>query len=222
MAAKTVLVTGASGALGQVVCKKFIQSNASVVGTYWGHASENDLTQKMQWLEVNLTEARSVREKLKNQEFDIVVHCAGGFRFAQVENITDEDLDFLIDVNFKSSVYLLRELLPKMKKRNFGRIVLISSRTTLNPGSGMGPYSASKLGLHALVSAIADEVRSYNININAVLPTVIDTPANRSAMPHAQFDTWVPTGELADIIFSLTQEWGRPIQGALIPVSGRV
>jgi 3-oxoacyl-[acyl-carrier protein] reductase len=86
----------------------------------------------------------------------------------------------------------------------------------------MGPYSATKAALHALVIAAAAEVQKQNINVNAVLPSIIDTPANRTAMPHADFKSWVSPQDLAEIMFSLTQNWGNSINGALIPVNGRV
>ena len=109
-----------------------------------------------------------------------------------------------------------------MKKKNFGRMVFISARSTFQPGAGVGAYSASKSGLNMLVSSLAEEVKEFNINVNAILPTVIDTPSNRSGMPKADFSKWVKPEQLAEIIFSLTSTWGDPVHGALIPVSGRV
>jgi NAD(P)-dependent dehydrogenase (short-subunit alcohol dehydrogenase family) len=151
-----------------------------------------------------------------------LVHCAGGFRYAPIDQLEDKDLQFLIDANLRSSFYLVRALLPEMKKKNFGRLVLISSKSTLQAPAGLSAYAASKVGLNALVSAVAEEVKSFDININAVMPTVIDTPANRRDMPKADFSSWVSPAQLAEIIFSLTQPWGKPIHGALIPVAGRV
>jgi NAD(P)-dependent dehydrogenase (short-subunit alcohol dehydrogenase family) len=116
----------------------------------------------------------------------------------------------------------MRELLPPMKKRGFGRIVLVSARATLNPPAGMSAYAASKAGLNALVSSVAEELKDFDININAVMPSMIDTLANRRDMPKADFKKWVSPDALAEIIFSLTQPWGKPIHGALIPVAGRL
>lgn len=205
---KTALITGAEGALGKVVCKKFGDEGYSVFAT--DHQS------------INLADSKDVQNKLKGKTFDAVIHCAGGFRFRPLEEMTDADLEFLIDANLKSTAILLRQVIPSMKKNNFGRIILVGSSAALNPKTGMGPYAATKAGLHALVMAAAAEVQKYNINVNAVLPSIIDTPANRSAMPQADFKSWVSPQDLADIMFSLTQDWGNPINGALIPVNGRV
>jgi NAD(P)-dependent dehydrogenase (short-subunit alcohol dehydrogenase family) len=86
----------------------------------------------------------------------------------------------------------------------------------------MSVYSATKAALNALTASLAEETKSYDINVNAVLPSIIDTPANRKDMPKADISKWVTPEALAEIIFSLTQPWGKPIHGALIPVAGRV
>jgi NAD(P)-dependent dehydrogenase (short-subunit alcohol dehydrogenase family) len=155
-------------------------------------------------------------------QIDALVHCAGGFRFAMADETSDDDLDFLLGSNLRSAFLLLREFLPGMKKRNFGRLVFVSARATFSSTAGMAAYSASKAGLNMLVSSLAEEVKRQDINVNAVLPTVLDTPANRKDMPQADFSTWVAPSALADIIYSLTQPWGQPIHGALIPVAGRI
>ena len=207
---KVVLVTGATGALGQVVCERFRQAGCEVIG--------------LDRRDANLAEAASIRKFLQStpSKIDTWIHCAGGFRFAKTDEFKDEDLEFLLGSNLQSSFFLARELLPQMKLANFGRIVFVSAKASLQPGAGMGLYSASKAGVNALISALAQEVKTFDINVNAVLPTTIDTPANRKDMPAADFTAWVPREELAEIIFSLTQPWGRSIHGALIPVSGRV
>lgn len=222
MAGKNVLVTGAEGALGGFVCKRFLAGGYRVFGTY--HPKQSAPTgEGITWIATDITDAASVKASIsKIGHVDVLAHCAGGFRFANIEQNTDADLDFLLNVNLRSTFLLLRELVPGMKSRNFGRIVLISSRATLQAPGGMSAYAASKAGLNAIVAAVADEVRAHDININAVLPTVIDTPANRSAMPKSDFNTWVKPTELAEIIFSLAEPLGRPVHGALIPVSGRV
>ncbi len=194
---ESVLVTGATGALGSVVAERFSKAGCRVF--------------------------RASHETAPTQfDFDAWIHCAGGFRFLKTDEAKTDDLGFLIDVNLRSALTLAREVLPGMKKRNFGRIVFVSARASLNPTAGMGPYAATKAGLNALASAMADEVRSFDINVNAVLPTILDTPMNRKEMSQADFSAWVPIPDLAEIIFSLTQPWGKAIHGALIPVSGRL
>lgn len=217
-------MTGAEGALGQVVARRFVDAGCRVIGSF--HPSRKGSLPNLsgvEWREVDLGNAASVRGAVAAMgEVDALVHCAGGFRYATLDQLKDEDLDFLVSANFRSAVYLLRELLPGMKQRGFGRIALVSARATLQATAGMGAYAASKAGLNMLVSSVADEVRKLDININAVMPTVIDTPANRKDMPGANPDAWVKPEELAEILFSLTQPWGKPIHGALIPVAGRL
>lgn len=219
---QNVLVTGAQGALGKVVAERYVQAGCRVTGAVFGPAGSSQRS-SFQTLDVNLADPAKIKTALASQTFDAVIHCAGGFRYAPMDQVKDEDLNFLIDANLKSTLYLLREVLGPMKARGFGRIVLISAKGTLHPGAGMGPYAASKAGLNMLVEAVAEEVKGqWDITINALLPSIIDTEANRKAMPDADFSKWVLPSQLAEIIFSLTSDWGNPIHGALIPVAGRV
>jgi NAD(P)-dependent dehydrogenase (short-subunit alcohol dehydrogenase family) len=193
-----------------------------VIGTY--HSKAGPARAGLEWVQADLGKPTSVRGIAgKIRSADAWIHCAGGFRWAKAEDVRDEDIDFLIDANLKSALLLARELVPAMKERGFGRIVLVSTRATLQPpGAGMGAYAATKAGLNQLVLSLAEEVRAQDINVNAVMPTVIDTPANRKDMPGADFSAWVTPAQLAEIVFGLTQEWGKPIHGALIPVAGRL
>ncbi len=224
---RSVLVTGAEGALGQAVARRFRAGGVQVIGLHHGVVDTEARLAADLWIQADLADSARVRAAVSQAEemghgIDALIHCAGGFRYATIDQATDEDIDFLIHSNLKSSFYLLREILPGMKRRGFGRIVLISSRATLHGDAGMGVYAATKAGLNALVGAVSQEVKAFDININAVLPTVIDTPANRQAMPGADPSTWVKREELAEILFSLTQGFGKPLNGALIPVSGRL
>lgn len=215
-----VLVTGARGVLGNAVLKKYAESGAKVYGADLPGSFEK--VQGAEFVPVNLSDSKSVQDQLKGLEVDVLVHCAGGFRFAMSDQITDADLDFLLNANLRSGIVLARELLPSMKKKNFGRMVFVSAKATMGPGAGVGAYAASKAGLNMLVSSLADETKAFDINVNAVLPTIIDTKQNRMDMPQADFKSWVRPEQLSDIIYSLTTPWGNPIHGALIPVAGRV
>ena len=235
---RRVLVTGAQGALGSEIVDKYLNAGCKVFGTYFTQSKEVPVAREsLEWIHVDLTDPRWIRTifaeqgQTSGQEtrrssgqggFDAWIHCAGGFRFSTVEHTTDEDLDFLLNLNLRSAFYLARELVPGMKKKNFGRIIFISSRATLGAGLGMAAYAASKAGLNVLTAALAEEVKAFDITVNSVLPTVIDSPANRKNMPNEDFSKWVSPAQLADIIFSLTTPWGKPIHGALIPVSGRL
>ena len=228
---KTVVVTGASGALGGTVAERFLDEGCAVVGIDYGLDTQGEVRpdeerDHLHWIGVDLADAQAVRDAMSAVEssvgpLDVVVNCAGGFRWTLMGDAKDDDLDFLIDANLRSALHMVREVLPGMKERGFGRIVLMSSKSTLAPGKGEGPYAATKAALNALTKAVAAEVTKSDVNINAILPSVIDTPNNRQEMPDADFDTWVKREQLAEIIWSLTQPFGEPINGALIPVTGR-
>jgi NAD(P)-dependent dehydrogenase (short-subunit alcohol dehydrogenase family) len=222
---KQILVSGATGALGTEVLKKYVSCGFDVTALYH-KANPVELAShdspKVHWTKVDLSSSASVKEALHGKVFDVLVHCAGGFRFAPIDQTTDEDLEFLINVNLRSAILLLREILPEMKKRNFGRIVFVSSKATLHPSYGMGAYVATKAGLNQLTEVLKEETKGYDITINSVLPSIIDTVTNRKDMPNAKFSDWVSTHELAEIIFGLTSPLGNSINGALIPVSGKL
>ena len=220
-AKKTVLITGATGALGSAVLARYQRAGQPIVALHHGEAP-GQAAGDVRWVRANVTDPASMHQALQGLSVDQLVHCAGGFRFAHADQTSDQDLDFLLGTNLRSAFYLVRELLPGMKERNYGRLVFVSSRQTMAPGAGMAAYAASKAGLNALVSSLAEETKKHDINVNAVLPTVIDTPANRRDMPKADISQWVSTESLAEIIFSLTDAWGKPMNGALVPVAGRL
>lgn len=223
---QSVLITGASGALGLQVVRRFVEGGLMVCATWYGGTrptpdSAHPWLERVHWIEMDVRDIASVRRGFP-EGVEALVHCAGGFRWTHVEEVSDEDLDFLVDTNLKSTIQVLRAALPGMKKRGFGRIVFVGARATRAGSAGMGPYAASKAGINLLTESLADEVKGLDINVNAVLPSIIDTPANRKDMPQADPSKWVRPDELSEIIFALTQPWSRAIHGALIPVSGRV
>lgn len=226
-----VLVTGAEGFLGRHVVERFLKARQfEVFGTYHPskmkegspHSSTSVRAKEVTWIGVDLNDSTSIRSLFREFSTDIWIHCAGGFRYAMAEKITDEDLDYLINLNFKSAFFLVRELLPKMKKNNFGRMIFIGSNATLKSPVGMSAYCATKSALNILTHSIMEEVKEFDISVNTLLPSIIDTPVNRKEMSTSDFSKWVSPKELADIIFSLTSEWGNSIRGALIPVVGKV
>jgi NAD(P)-dependent dehydrogenase (short-subunit alcohol dehydrogenase family) len=226
-----IVVTGAKGALGSVVVEYFARQGATVVGLDLGEHSHGLLAdpdrQDVLWGASDLTRVDDVRRCFQQIDerlggFDALIHCAGGFRWTTMDEASDEDIDFLIDVNLRSSLYVVRQALQVMKRQGFGRIVLMSSRSTIKPGKGEGAYTATKAGLNALTLAVADEVKELDITINALQPVIIDTPANRLEMPDAPHERWVKREELAEIMGTLLGPKGAAINGALIAVSGKL
>jgi NAD(P)-dependent dehydrogenase (short-subunit alcohol dehydrogenase family) len=220
---KKVLVTGASGALGRQVATRFLKAGFAVTGTVLEQPQQADSQlPNIQWIQVDLADPKSVNGAFAGKSYDIIVHCAGGFRFSEVDQLSDADFDFLMKTNLNSAFYLTRELIPSLKKRKFGRIVFMSSLATQEQKPGMAAYSASKAGLNQLTATLAHELKAYNITVNALMPSIIDTPQNRKDMPKANFEQWVPMSHLVETIYFLVSPEGSSINGALIPVAGRV
>ena len=229
---ETVVVTGAKGALGGTVTEAFLEAGCRVVGLDIVIDDGPEVTADgevdgLYWRHLDGTDAEEVGEAVAEIEgefggIDGLVNCAGGFRWSHIDAVGEEDVDFLVGASLRSGLLMVREVVGGMKERGFGRIVLMSSKSTLNPGEGEGAYASTKAGLNALTESVSREVKEENVTINALLPSVIDTPANREAMAEADFSKWVEREQLAEIIFRLTQPFGDPINGALIPVAGRM
>jgi NAD(P)-dependent dehydrogenase (short-subunit alcohol dehydrogenase family) len=125
-------------------------------------------------------------------------------------------------VNVKTALFTSRAAIPFLKVSGHGRIINIGANGALKAGAGMGAYAASKSGVHRLTESLAEELKADGITVNAVLPSIIDTPANRAEMPKADFATWVAPRALAEVILFLASDAGAPVTGALVPVTGRV
>jgi NAD(P)-dependent dehydrogenase (short-subunit alcohol dehydrogenase family) len=152
---------------------------------------------------------------------DGVVNSAGGFRWQRVEDGDIGTWDHLYHVNVRTAVNAIRAALPRLT-RDGGRIVNIGAAGAVKAAVGMGPYAAAKAGIARLTEALADELKDSGILVNAVLPSIIDTPANRADMPGADFDRWVKPEQIADLIVFLLSSRASAITGALIPITGRV
>ena len=213
----TVLVTGATGFLGQVVARKLVEGGHHVVGTW---VTEQPAERPgMTWLEMDVTKTGSVRAALPAAGMlGGLVHCVGGFRHGAITTTTDDDLDFLVDVNLRSAMIMLREVLPAMLQTNNGRVVFVGSLGALHPGANTAAYAATKAGLHALVQAVAAETKDSAVTINAVLPSMIDTPPNRASMPQADTSRWVTPEQVADAVLFLLSPGATAVRGALLPV----
>lgn len=225
------VITGAKGALGSVLTQRLAGVGATVVG--WDHHGqgggalvEDGEMEGVRWQQVDVTDAVALEAALELVEREVgpvagVIHCAGGFRWSLMDKISTEDIDFLVDLNLRSSLYMARSVMKRFKERGAGRLIFISSRSTKAPGAGEGAYVATKAGLNALVRSLAAEVKESQITVNAIQPSVIDTPNNRVEMPEADFSTWVPREDLADLVEFLVSEKGRSINGAELVVAGR-
>jgi NAD(P)-dependent dehydrogenase (short-subunit alcohol dehydrogenase family) len=154
---------------------------------------------------------------------DVLLNIAGAFRWQTVADGNPATWDLLFAINLKTALNGSRAALPYLRKSEHGRIINVGANAATRAGAGMGPYAASKAAVHRLTESLAEELKSAGkITVNAVLPSIIDTPANRAEMPTADFSTWVTPRALADIILFLASPQSQAITGALVPVIGRV
>ncbi|HYU46910.1 MAG TPA: SDR family NAD(P)-dependent oxidoreductase [Terriglobales bacterium] len=153
---------------------------------------------------------------------DVLVHTVGAWRGGKLVHDTDlADWDFLFNVNLRTTLLCCRAVVPQMLKQGRGRIITVASRDGLAGAAGYAAYSASKSAVLRLNESLADELKVSNINVNCVLPSTIDTPQNRAALPNADFSKWVEPAAIADVILFLASDASRAITGAAIPVFGK-
>jgi NAD(P)-dependent dehydrogenase (short-subunit alcohol dehydrogenase family) len=219
---RKILITGATGALGQAVLDKFVGSGDHVLAVHAPNQKPASVT-GVEWVAADLTQRKSVIDLFARiDDIDAVVHCAGGFRYGMADAISAEDFRFLVSLNFEAAYFVASAAIPGMKKRKKGALLFISSLATQNPAAGMSAYAASKAAVNAMVTSLAAELKGDGIRVNAVMPSVIDTPANRKDMPHADPSKWVSAEDIAELLYGLTLAKSKSITGALIPITGRV
>lgn len=153
---------------------------------------------------------------------DVLLNIAGGFRWETLEGGGYETWPALYRLNVLTATNASRAAIPHLKRSAAGRIVNVGSAAALKAGMGMGAYAAAKAGVHALTQALAEELKGDDVTVNAVLPSIIDTPANRADMPKADFAAWVAPKDLAAVMLFLASEAAGAVTGALVPVTGRV
>ena len=225
--AMRIVVTGAFGVLGAAVTAAARSAGANVACIDNANESKASasLSQCLLLGGVDLSSTAAAHSAVNTAAerlggLDALVNVAGAFRWETVESGSSDTWDLLYNVNLRTAVNASRAALPMLKSG--GRIVNIGAAGAVKAGAGMGAYAASKAGVAKLTEALAEEVKDRGITVNAVLPSIIDTPANRADMPTAQFDRWVKAEQVADLIIFLLSQRAAAITGALIPITGRV
>jgi NAD(P)-dependent dehydrogenase (short-subunit alcohol dehydrogenase family) len=227
MLGKVLVVTGAFGALGVAVVNMAIARGAQVGAVDFAVKSQGmDRPGGFRQGSVDLSDASQANKAVDAVaahfgKLDVLVNIAGAFSF---ETITDGDpktWQRLYAVNVLTALNASRAAIPHLLASPAARIINIGAIGALQAGSGMGAYAASKAGVHRLTEALAAELKG-KVTVNAVLPSIIDTPANRAAMPNADVSKWVTPDELANVILFLASDEASAVTGALIPVSGRM
>lgn len=228
---KVVLITGGTGALGTSLTQRFVSSGATTIATYLNdekiEALKGQNTINAELIKADVTREEQVVKLISTiverfGHIDILVNSVGGYLGGKsVTDLEEHEWDLMMNLNLKSAFLISKHVIPVMKSSGRGgKIVHISSKTGLKSEGHDSAYAASKSGLIRLVESISQETMELGINVNCILPSVIDTEANRRAMPKADFSKWVKTDDLTNVVFFLCSEDAKVITGAAIPTYG--
>ena len=220
---RSVIVTGGFGVLGRAVSAAFAAAGDRVARIDFAPAVQED-DGYLDIGGVDLTDPAAAQAAAAGVadafgQIDILVNVAGGFTWNRLADGGIENWDRMYAMNLRTCVNMIEAALPELLKQPSARIVNIGSMSALAAGSGMGGYAASKSAVHRLTESLSIELGDNDITVNAVLPAIIDTPANRADMPDADFSTWVRPAAIADTILFLASHAARGVNGALVPVS---
>lgn len=228
---RVVVVTGAAGNLGSAVARAFESAgaNLTLVDRADGRLQRlfPDMANATSYFfanSVDLTDADSVQsmvdETIKNfGRIDVLVNTAGGYRAGTPVHETPlETWDFMLNLNARSVFLSSRAVIPQMLRQGSGKIISVAARAAERGRANMAAYSVSKSAVMRLTESMAAELRDMDINVNCVLPGTIDTPANRQAMPNADYSRWVKPEIVAEVILFLASDSARTLSGASIPV----
>lgn len=220
---KTALITGANGALGRAVADRAQSLGAALLLA--SHHFDADLAERFPqaWLlELDLAEAGALQAALAQAgTIDLLFNIAGGFAMGErSDDVAGDDWDRMFRINVQTLRHTLAAVVPGMVAQGRGSVVNVGALSALHGQAGMSAYAASKSAVLRLTESLSAEVKEHGVNVNAVLPSIIDTPANRAAMPDADPSRWVAPDDLANVICFLGSDAARAIHGALVPVAG--
>ncbi len=220
-----VIVTGGTGALGRALVDAFVARGDRVV-VPWILAHEREqVAEPWRGAPVTLVEADIAEDTGASAVAnaaplcEVLVNAAGGFSMAgDIDQTPLEMWDALYRMNLRTAVAMTRAVLPGMRERKRGSIVNVTAAPALDAAPGIAAYGASKAGVALLTRSLQQEVGAVGIRVNAIVPTTIDTPANREAMPDADFSSWSPPERIAEVVLWLASDTSAAVRGALLPV----
>ncbi|PEQ11437.1 3-oxoacyl-[acyl-carrier-protein] reductase [Novosphingobium sp. PC22D] len=221
---RSVIVTGGFGVLGNAVAELFASRGDKVTRIDYAATASAPIAGTLDIGGIDLTDTEATKGALAkvvaaHGGIDVLVNVAGGFAW---ETLEDGDLatwSKMQSMNLMTNATITQLALPELKKSAAGRIVNIGAGGAVKAGMGMGAYAASKSGVHRMTEALAEELAGSTVTVNAVLPSIIDTPTNRADMADADFSQWVSPGAVAKVIAFLASDDAASISGALLPVS---
>ena len=227
------LVAGGTGGLGRAVSLAFLQEGAKVAVTYRKQEELDALKQaagangsRLAGHVADVTDEAAVNQLIgkilaEHGRVDALVNTVGGYAGGmQLWDLEARVLDQMLALNLRSGYALSRAVVPAMLKRKRGAIVNIAAKAALDHPAGAAAYAASKAAALALLDSLAADLKGSGVRVNSVLPSIIDTEANRQAMPKADFALWPKPEEIARVILFLCSDEARVIHGAAIPVYG--
>ena len=222
---RTVVLTGASGNLGRAVASAFADTGANLALLDLKPGAIQDSATQI-FVHTDLLDAQSVQAAADQvlqrfRRIDVLCNLAGGFRMGSpVHETSAQDWEFLFNLNARTVLHTAAAVVPAMLKSGGGKIVNVGAWAAQKGAAQMGAYIASKGAVIRLTETMAAELRERNINVNCVLPTIIDTPENRAAMADADPRRWVAPQDLARVILFLASDAARAVHGAALPVTG--
>jgi NAD(P)-dependent dehydrogenase (short-subunit alcohol dehydrogenase family) len=228
---RTVVVAGGTGALGASVSRAFIASGARAIATYVKQAEYDALSKQVGagliGVPLDVTDEAAVAKFVAEAEskygaIDALVIAVGGYVGGKQLWETDTaTYNLMLSLNLRAAFVMARAILPGMIRQNRGAVVNVASKAGYGHSAGAAIYAASKAGVMALFNSLAEEVKPYNINVNSIVPSIMDTPSNRREMPKANFNIWPKTDDIAKVIVYLCSDEARVIHGAEVPVYGK-
>jgi NAD(P)-dependent dehydrogenase (short-subunit alcohol dehydrogenase family) len=225
---QVALVTGAAGNLGRAVAARFAAAGYALILVDCTFANLTDEASSVRRITLDLEDNEAVLQGVQDAvdrsgRIDVLCNIAGGFSIGEaVHQTSDETWRTMFGTNVTSLVNVVRAAVPYMIAARSGKVINVAAIAGTTGAAHMSAYCASKSAVIRITESMSAELRKSGINVNCVLPSIIDTPKNRTDMPRADFSRWVPPDALADFIFMLASDAARAVHGAAIPVTGLV